>query len=70
MVESKRADDNDPGHTKVKDDHQVLVLKHCILSYFDIVRKTINDLVPKTIIALLVNKSKHTAQHVLVQKIY
>ena len=29
-----------------------------------------NDMVPKTIMAFLVNKSKNTAQRVLVQRIY
>lgn len=70
MVSSKRAEDTDPGQNRDKDEMQVAVLRLCILSYFSIVRKTINDLVPKTIISLLVSKSKLTAQHILVQRIY
>jgi len=34
------------------------------------VRKTINDMVPKTIMSTLVNKSKNTGQHVLIQKLF
>lgn len=46
------------------------VLKNCLVSYFNIVRKHINDLVPKTIMAFLVNKTKDTAQQILYKKLY
>jgi len=70
MASMKRAEDHDPGQSQSRAVFEIKVLKFLILSYFDIVRKTINDMVPKTIMALLVNKSKTSAQHVLVQKIY
>ena len=70
MASVKRAEDHDPGQSQSRAVFEIKVLKFLILSYFDIVRKTINDMVPKTIMALLVNKSKTSAQHVLVQKIY
>jgi dynamin 1-like protein len=46
------------------------LIKNLIVSYFDTVRKTMNDMVPKTVMAFLVNKSKNQAQRVLVQRIY
>ena len=46
------------------------IIKNLILSYFDTVRKSINDMVPKTIMAFLVNKAKNQAQNILVQRIY
>jgi len=41
-----------------------------IQSYFAIVKKNIADLVPKTIMAFLVNESKGIAQRELVSEIY
>ena len=41
-----------------------------IQSYFAIVKKNIADLVPKTIMAFLVNESKNIAQRELVSDIY
>lgn len=70
MPATKRAEDDDPGQSESRAAFEVKVLKNLILSYFDIVRKSINDMVPKTVVALLVNKSKLSAQHVLVQRIY
>ena len=46
------------------------VLKNLIQSYFDLVKKNITDLIPKTIMAFLVNESKRVAQIELVEQIY
>jgi len=70
MQEFKRADFNDPGQSESRATWEVNVVKNLMVSYFDVVRKTVNDMVPKTIMAFLVNKSKNNAQHFLVQKIY
>jgi len=51
--------EDEPGSREMV---ETQVLKNCLVSYFNIVRKHINDLVPKTIMAFLVNKSKETAQ--------
>mmetsp|Transcript_43280 Transcript_43280/g.41665 ORF Transcript_43280/g.41665 Transcript_43280/m.41665 type:complete len:100 (+) Transcript_43280:457-756(+) len=48
---------------------EIRIIKNLIISYFDIIRKTINDIVPKTIIAFLINKTKNSAQKELVQNI-
>lgn len=46
------------------------VIQNLIQSYFGIVKKNTADLVPKTIMALLVNESKRLAQNELVVKVY
>lgn len=46
------------------------VVQNLIQSYFDLVKKNIADLVPKTIMAFLVHESKKIAQSELVESIY
>lgn len=46
------------------------VIQNLIWSYFGIVKKNTADLVPKTIMAFLVNESKRLAQSELVVKVY
>lgn len=70
MASFKRAEDNDPGQSSPRATMEATLIKNLIVSYFDTVRKSMNDMVPKTIMAFLVNKSKNNAQRVLVQKIY
>lgn len=40
------------------------------MSYFNTVRKSMNDMVPKTVMAFLVNKTKNMAQKELVGALY
>ena len=70
MQEFKRADSTDPGQSSSRADMEAALIKNLIVSYYDTVRKQMNDSVPKSIMAFLVNKSKNNAQRVLVQKIY
>ena len=46
------------------------VIQNLIYSYFNIVKKNISDLVPKTIMAFLINESRKIAQSELVAQIY
>ena len=41
------------------------IIKNCMSSYFNIVRKHIADLVPKTIMAFLINKTKENSLQIL-----
>ena len=49
---------------------ETTVIKNLIQSYFDLTKINIQDLVPKTIMAFLVNESKKKAQAELVDQIY
>lgn len=53
-----------------KDDNLIYLLGTLITSYFNIVRKNIQDLVPKAIMHLLVNHSRETVQNRLVASLY
>ena len=46
------------------------MIKNLIQSYFDLVKKNIADMVPKTIMAFLVTESRNIAQGELVEAIY
>ena len=46
------------------------VIQNLIYSYFKIVKKNISDLVPKTIMAFMINESRKLAQSELVTEIY
>jgi len=49
---------------------ETIMIQNLIQSYFAIVKKNVADLVPKTIMAFLVNESKSIAQRELVSEIY
>uniref|UniRef100_A0A7S3ISD7 GED domain-containing protein n=2 Tax=Strombidium inclinatum TaxID=197538 RepID=A0A7S3ISD7_9SPIT len=70
MQTFKRAEDDDPGQYASRSQNEIGVVKNLIVNYFNTVRKTMNDTVPKTIMAFLVNKSKNDAQNCLIQTIY
>ena len=40
---------------------EIMIIKNLITSYFNVVRKNLNDMVPKTVIAMLVNTTKNQA---------
>ena len=63
MPSFKRAETEDPGQNEHRAMMETSIIKSLIISYFDTVRKTINDMVPKTVMALLVNKAKNQSQN-------
>lgn len=69
MPNSIRDINNEGGHSP-RSSMEIKIIKNLISSYFDIVRKNMNDIVPKTVIAFLVNKTKNQAQRELVSQLY
>jgi len=67
---SLRATREEMGCSSPRSQMEIRIIKNLITSYFNIVRKNLNDLVPKTVIAMLVNKTKNQTQRELVQFIY
>ncbi|CAO3585845.1 unnamed protein product [Absidia cylindrospora] len=53
-----------------KDNMEVELIRKLIISYFSIVRRTIQDLVPKAIMHLLVNFTRESVQNRLVTSLY
>ncbi|CAO3628970.1 unnamed protein product [Cunninghamella blakesleeana] len=54
----------------IKEDLEIELIRKLITSYFNIVKKSIQDLVPKSIMHLLVNFSKGSVQNRLVSTVY
>jgi replication fork clamp-binding protein CrfC len=60
-----------PGRVQTdKEKFECELIQTLLLSYFNIVRKNIKDLVPKTIMHFLVNNSKDSMQNELVSALY
>eukprot|EP01112_Ceratiomyxa_fruticulosa_P010608 TRINITY_DN2816_c0_g2_i1.p1 TRINITY_DN2816_c0_g2~~TRINITY_DN2816_c0_g2_i1.p1 ORF type:complete len:672 (-),score=178.73 TRINITY_DN2816_c0_g2_i1:145-2160(-) len=53
-----------------KEKFETELIKSLMVSYFDVVRKNVKDLVPKSIIHFLVNQSKEAIQNELVSSLY
>jgi dynamin 1-like protein len=53
-----------------KENFETELIKHLLISYFDIVRKNVGDTVPKSIMHFLVNASKEHIQNELVAALY
>ena len=58
------------GERSPRSSMEISIIKNLITSYFNVVRKNLNDIVPKTIIAMLVNKTKNMTQKELVAGLY
>ena len=65
-----RAENQDPGQSSPRSHLETHIIKSLIVSYFGTVRKSMNDMVPKTVMAFLVNKTKNLTQRELVAAIY
>ena len=59
-----------PGQPSSRDTMETNIIKNLISSYFLVVKKSICDYVPKTIMCFLVNKSKVLAEKELVSQLY
>jgi len=54
----------------MKEEMEISLIRSLIASYFSIVRESIQDLIPKAIMHLLVNHSAHQVQNRLVSALY
>jgi dynamin 1-like protein len=65
-----------PGIIKVNDNPKLReqtetdMIKRLIVSYFNVVKKNINDSVPKTIVTFLVNHCRNSCEKILVNNLY
>ena len=59
-----------PGNPTNRDLMETLIIKNLINSYYQVVKKNINDLVPKTIMCFLVNQSKIMAEKEMVSQLF
>lgn len=57
-------------HLTMREDMETNLIRNLIASYFNIVRQTIQDLVPKAIMHFLVNNSSQQVQNRLVASLY
>jgi hypothetical protein len=46
------------------------MIKRLIVSYFNVVKKNVNDSVPKTIVTFLVNHCRNSCEKILVNNLY
>lgn len=46
------------------------MIKRLITSYFNVVKKNVNDSVPKTVVTFLVNHCKNSCEKILVNSLY
>ncbi|CAB4413220.1 unnamed protein product [Rhizophagus irregularis] len=60
----------DTLHLTEREEMETQLIRSLITSYFNIVRKTIQDIVPKAIMHLLVNHSRESVQNRLVSELY
>ena len=59
-----------PGHPSSRDIMETNIIKNLISSYFLVIKKSICDYVPKTIMCFLVNQSKVMSEKELVSQLY
>jgi len=46
------------------------MIKRLIVSYFNVVKKNVNDSVPKSIVTFLVNHCRNSCEKILVSNLY
>lgn len=46
------------------------MIKRLITSYFNVVKKNINDLVPKSVVTFLVNHTRNSCEKIIVNNLY
>lgn len=59
-----------PGFPSSRDVMETCIIKNLISSYYNVVKKNVSDLVPKTIMCFLVNESKRMAETEMINQLY
>lgn len=59
-----------PGIPSTREVMETCIIKNLISSYYNVVKKNISDLVPKTIMCFLVNESKRMAETEMINQLY
>jgi dynamin 1-like protein len=65
-----------PGVIKVNDNPKLReqtetdMIKRLIVSYFNVVKKNVNDSIPKAIVTFLVNHCRNSCEKILVNNLY
>ncbi len=59
-----------PGLPSSREVMETCIIKNLISSYYQLVKKNISDLVPKTIMCFLVNESKRMAETEMINQLY
>lgn len=59
-----------PGLPSSREVMETCIIKNLISSYYQVVKKNISDLVPKTIMCFLVNESKRMAETEMINQLY
>ena len=55
---------------KVREQTETDMIKRLIVSYFNVVKKNVNDSIPKTIVTFLVNHCRNSCEKILVSNLY
>lgn len=55
---------------KLREQTETEMIKRLITSYFNVVKKNVNDSVPKTVVTFLVNHCKNSCEKILVNNLY
>lgn len=55
---------------KLREQTETDMIKRLIVSYFNVVKKNVNDSVPKSIVTFLVNHCRNSCEKILVSNLY
>jgi len=55
---------------KLREQTETDMIKRLIVSYFNVVKKNVNDSIPKTIVTFLVNHCRNSCEKILVNNLY
>lgn len=59
-----------PESAKLREQTETEMIKRLITSYFNVVKKNVNDSIPKTIVTFLVNHCRNSCEKILVNNLY